>query len=159
MRVCCKFTAAAAGGWWRSAAPLENCSTINISYTPLPSPRKNGILRKANEQGSKTQGEGRAVPLLDPLPPSPGKAVYVGSENGLGIGEGDPWLIGGGEWFPPHPPRGDGPASKVSFIVTTAGHAPTRSALRHHARCAAAAGGYLSKVSARGVGTLYGKVR
>ena len=32
-------------------------------------------------------------------------------------------MIGGGEWFPPHPPRGDGPASKVSFIVTTAGHA------------------------------------
>jgi hypothetical protein len=58
-----------AGG--RSAAPLENCSTINISYTPLPSPRKNGILRKANEQGSKTQGEGRAIPLLDPPTPLP----------------------------------------------------------------------------------------
>ena len=55
----------------RYAKPLEICSTINISYTPLPSPRKNGILRKANEQGSKTQGEGRAIPLSDPPTPLP----------------------------------------------------------------------------------------
>ena len=105
----------------RSAEPLEICSTINISYTPLPSPTKNRILRKTNEQGLKTQGEGRAIPLSDPLPPYPGKAVYVGSENGLGIGEGVPSLIGGGEWFPPHPPRGGGLGPKVSFNVTTAG--------------------------------------
>jgi hypothetical protein len=94
VRVCCKFTAAAGGGWWRSAEPLEICSAINISYTPIPSPRKNGILRKTNEQGSKTQGEGRAIPLSDPHPlltlVCPGKAVYAGSENGLGIGEGVP---------------------------------------------------------------------
>jgi hypothetical protein len=96
---------------------------MNISYTPLPSPRKNRILRKANEQGSKTQGEGRAIPLtVPPYPhtlPRHGKAVYVGSENGLGIGEGVPSLIVGGEWFPPPPPRGDGLGPKVSFNVTT----------------------------------------
>ena len=90
MRVCCKFTAAAGGGWWRSAEPLEICSTINIRYTPLPSPTKNRILRKANEQGSKTQGEGRAVPLSDPPTPLPCNAFYASSENGLGIGEGVP---------------------------------------------------------------------
>jgi hypothetical protein len=71
VRVCCKFTAAAGGGWWRPAEPLEICSTINISYTPLPSPTKNRILRNANEQGSKTQGEGRAIPLSDPPTPLP----------------------------------------------------------------------------------------
>ena len=32
-------------------------------------------------------------------------------------------MIGGGEWFPPHPPRGDGPASKVSFSCVATGHA------------------------------------
>ena len=30
-------------------------------------------------------------------------------------------MIGGGEWFHPHPPRGDGPGPKVSFNVTTTG--------------------------------------
>jgi hypothetical protein len=30
-------------------------------------------------------------------------------------------LIGGGEWFPPHPPRGDGLGSKVSFSAATTG--------------------------------------
>ena len=58
---------------------------------------------------------------MTPLPPYPGKAVYAGLENGLGIGEGVPWLIGGGEWFPPHPPRGDGLGSKVSFSAATTG--------------------------------------
>ena len=132
----------------RSAEPLEICSTINISYTPLPSPTKNRILRKTNEQGLKTQGEGRAIPLSDPLPPYPGKAVYVGLENDLGIGEGVPWLIGGGEWFPPHPPRGDGLGPKVSFNGATA-EVATRSAFHHHARSAAAVGGWQSDVSAR----------
>ena len=28
-------------------------------------------------------------------------------------------MIGGGEWFPPHPPRGDGLGSKVSFSAAT----------------------------------------
>ena len=77
---------------------------------------------------------------MTPTPSSRCKAVYAGSENGLGIGEGVPWLIGGGEWFPPHPPRGDGLGSKVSFNATTA-EVATRSALHHHARSAAAAGG------------------
>ena len=30
-------------------------------------------------------------------------------------------MIGGGEWFPPHPPRGDGLGSKVSFSAATTG--------------------------------------
>ena len=30
-------------------------------------------------------------------------------------------MIGSGEWFPPHPPRGDGLGSKVSFSGTTTG--------------------------------------
>jgi hypothetical protein len=30
-------------------------------------------------------------------------------------------LIGGGEWFPPHPPRGDGLGPKVSFSAATTG--------------------------------------
>ena len=37
-------------------------------------------------------------------------------------------MIGGGEWFPPHPPRGDGLGSKVSFNVTTAEVATRRRA-------------------------------
>ena len=74
-----------------AAEPLEIYPTNNTSNTPLPSPTKNRILRKANEQGSKTEGEDRAIPLSDPLPPPhTGKAVYAGSENGLGIGEGVP---------------------------------------------------------------------
>jgi hypothetical protein len=51
------------------AEPLEIYPTNNTSNSPLPSPRKNRILRKTNEQGSKTQGEGRAIALSDPLPP------------------------------------------------------------------------------------------
>lgn len=80
-------------------------------------------------------------PSQYPYTPYTGKAVYVGSENGLGIGGGDPWLIGGGECFPPHPPRGDGPASKVSFIVTTTGPHLPGAGLHHHTKSAAAAGG------------------
>jgi hypothetical protein len=101
-------------------------------------------------RGRKRRVRVGLYPYWTPLPPSPGKAVYVGSENGLGIGEGVPWLIGGGEWFPPHPPRGDGPAFKVSFIVTHTGpHPPGR-------RCVITpgaqpvAGGHQSEVSARG---------
>ena len=56
-----------------AAEPLEIYPTNNTSNTPLPSPTKNGILRKTNEQGAKTQGEGRAIPLSDPpTPPYPG---------------------------------------------------------------------------------------
>jgi hypothetical protein len=101
-------------------------------------------------RGRKRRVRVGLYPSQYPYTPYTGKAVYVGLENGLDIGEGDPWLIGGGECLYPHPPRGDGPASKVSFIVTTAGHASTRPALRHHARCAAASGGHQSNVSARG---------
>ena len=54
-----------------AAEPLEIYPTNNTSNTPLPSPTKNRILRKANEQGSKTQGEDRAVPLMTPLYPLP----------------------------------------------------------------------------------------
>ena len=101
-------------------------------------------------RGRKRRVRVGLYPYWTPLPPSPGKAVYVGSENGLGIGEGVPWLIGGGECLHPHPPRGDGPGSKVSFsCVATGPHTPGR-------RCVTTpgaqpvAGGHQSEVSARG---------
>ena len=58
-------------------------------------------------------------------------------------------MIGGGEWFPLHPPRGDGPALKVSFIVTTTGPHPPGWRCVTNARCAASVGGHRSDVSAR----------
>jgi hypothetical protein len=56
--------------------------------------------------GSKTGVGGTAIPLFDPPPPKwhplpPGqKALYVGLENGLGIGEGVPIPIPGGRSLP-----------------------------------------------------------